>query len=164
MNIIQLQDCPTKGPHFQPRFQYCMSKTASYCCRLTELMWGTNCVCLLDLGFGYCKVLTELEKKGVKATIMLKRKGVSWPAGSHANNITCHMQGKDVGYQTAHKASNPNYPDKNLWIVAMADSKHTSIMCNTWSTTLLKGKRTRQVGRELIKIDYSKYIYWYYYR
>ncbi len=126
-------------------------------------MWGTNRVCLLDSGFGYLQVVTELEKKGVKATTVLKKKGVGWPAGRDANNVLRHMQGKDVGYQTVRKASNPNYPDTNLWLVAMADSKHTSIMCNTWSITLPKDKRKRRVGGELIEIDYSEYIYWYYY-
>ena len=106
IELVETQkDCPSKGPHSTPQFEDSMPKTAALCCQLTEPMWGTNRVCLLDSGFGYLQVVTELEKKGVKATTVLKKKGVGWPAGSDANNVLHHMQGKDVGYQTVCKAS-----------------------------------------------------------
>ncbi len=92
---------------------------------------------------------------------MLKKKGAGWPAGSDVSNVIRYMQEKEARYQVVQKATNENYPDTNLWLVAMEDSKHTSIMCNTWSTTLPKDKRRRGVGGELIEIYYSEYIYWY---
>ncbi len=73
------------------------------------------------------------------------------------------MQGKDICYQAVRQASNPNYPSTNLWLASMTDSKHTLIMANTWSTTLPKAKRKRRVGPNLVKIDYSKYMYYYYF-
>ncbi len=45
----------------------------------------------------------------------------------------------------------------------MADSKHTAIMANTWSTTIPKAKRERRVGGRLVEIDYSEYMNWYYF-
>ncbi len=45
----------------------------------------------------------------------------------------------------------------------MADSLHTSIMANTWFTTLPKAKRKRHVGGDLVQIGYSKYMHWYYF-
>lgn len=40
--------------------------------------------------------------------------------------------------------TNENYPCTNLWLAATADSKHTSVLCNTQSTTL---QRTRGRGK-----------------
>ena len=46
----------------------------------------------------------------------------------------------------------------------MADSKHTGIMGNTWSTTFEKGrKRKRRVGGQLVDILYGAYNHYYYY-
>ena len=107
--------------------------------------------------------LPELEKKGIFGTTVFKKKGVGWPRGSDAKTVLSHMQGKDVGYQTVRKASSEKYPGTNLWLAAMADSKHTSIMANTWSTTLSKAKRKRRVGGELVEIDYAEYMHLYYF-
>ncbi len=49
-----------------------------------------------------------------------------------------------------------------MWI-AMADSKHMSIMANTWSTTIPAAKRKRRVGGQLVEINYSEYMNWYYF-
>ncbi len=164
IELVETQkDRPKEGPHSTPEFEDSMPKTAALCCRLTKPIWGTNRVCLLDSGFGYMATLPELEKKGVFGTTVFKKKGVGWPRGSDAKNVFRHMQGRDVGYQVVRKASNPKYPDTNLWLAAMADSKHTSIMANTWSTTLPKAKRKRRVGGNLVEIDYCEYMHWYYY-
>lgn len=157
------KDRPKEGEYSTPEFENEMAKTAALCCRMTRTIWGTSRVCLLDSGFGYMTTLPELEKNGVFGTTVFKKKGVGWPKGSDAKNIVRHMHGKDVGYQVVRKAENEKYPTTNLWIAAMADSKHTSIMANTWSTTIPKDKRKRRVGGELITIDYSEYMYWYYF-
>ncbi len=107
--------------------------------------------------------LPELEKKGVFGTTVFKKKGVGWPQGSDAKQVLRHMQQKPVGYQAVRRATSIKYPNTNLWLAAMADSKHTSIMANTWSTTLQAAKRKRRVGGELIEIDYSTYMHWYYF-
>ena len=46
----------------------------------------------------------------------------------------------------------------------MADSKHTAIMANTWSTTIEKGrKRKRRVGDELVELSYGEFQHYYYF-
>ncbi len=112
-----------------------MTKTATLCCQLTNPIWGSNQVCLLDSGFGYMSTLPELKKKGAFGTILFMKKGFGWPSRSNARNIVAHMQGKNVGYQAVRKASLAKYPNTNLSLAGMVDSKHTSIMTNTWSTT-----------------------------
>lgn len=88
--------------------------------------------------------------QGDFGTTVFKKKGVGWPAGSDAKNALAHMKGKKVGTICNLQGIHPNI---NLWVAAMADSKHTFIMANTWSNTLPKVKRTRHVDRELEQID-----------
>ncbi len=98
MELVETEkDRPKEGPHSKPAFEDVMTKTAALCVRLTEPLWGTKRVCILDSGFGYMSTLPELEKKGVYGTTVFKQKGVGWPKGSDAKNILRHMQGKDVG-------------------------------------------------------------------
>ncbi len=44
----------------------------------------------------------------------------------------------------------------------MADSKHTSIMVNAWTTTHKYVESKRRVGGSLVTIDYAQYLHWYY--
>ncbi len=78
-------------------------------------------------------------------------------------NVLRHMQGKQVGYQAVRQGTNPDYPTTNLWIASIANLKHTSVMANTWSTTPSKAKRKQHVGGNLIKIDCSEYMHYYYF-
>ncbi len=73
------------------------------------------------------------------------------------------MQGKQVGYQAVRQGTNPDYPTTNLWIVSIANLKHTSVMAKTWSTTLPKAKRKWHVGGNLVEIDYSEYMHYNYF-
>lgn len=85
----------------------------------------------MELGFGHISTLPELEKHSIYGTTVFKQNGVGWPKGSDAKNVSRHMQCKDVGYQVVGKANNSDYPNTNLWLASMADSKRTSIMVNT---------------------------------
>ncbi len=74
-----------------------MTKTATLCCRLTKMCWGSNHVCLLDSGFGYMARLPDLEKNGVfQMKICMKKKG-GWSAGSDEENVVIHVKVKKVG-------------------------------------------------------------------
>ncbi len=93
----------------------------------------------------------------------LRNKRVGGPRGSDAKQVLHLMQQKPVGYKAVCRATSPKYPNINLWLAAMANLKYTSIMANTWSTTLQAAKRNCHVGVELIEIDYSAYMHWYYF-
>ncbi len=164
MELVETEkDRPKEGPYTKPEFKDKMTKTTALCVCMTKSIWGTKRVCLLDSGFGYMSTLPELEKKAVYGTTVFKQKGNHWPKGSNAKNVLRHMQGKQVGYQAVRQGSNPDYPQTNLWLASMADSKHTSVMANMWLTTLPKAKCKRRVGGNLIEIDYSEYMHYYYF-
>ncbi len=52
------------------------------------------------------------------------------------------------------------YPNCDLLIAAMKESKHTSIMKNTLTTKYKAVQRTRIVGGVLAMNNYAEYIYW----
>ena len=72
--------------------------------------------------------------------------------------ILDHMQGKPIGKQEVRKGKSVNFPSCDVWIGAMADSKHISIMANTRGTTNATGKKQkRRVGTQLVEIEYGEY-------
>ncbi len=73
------------------------------------------------------------------------------------------MQGKEVCYQTVRKVKNPKYQGCDIWLAAMADSKHTTFMVNTWGITHKHDKRRQRVKGSLGNVNYSEYMYWYHF-
>ena len=59
------------------------------------------------------------------------------------------MHDKEVSYQAIWCRQSKNYKGINVWIGAMADSKQTSIMANTWLHRYNMGK-LRSGGWEMI--------------
>ncbi len=96
MELVETKkDCPKEGLHAKLKFEYTMTKTAC----ITQPLWGTKRVCLLDSRFGYMSTLLELKKMGGLSVTVFKQKGVGDPKGSDAWNVLCNMEGKEVGYQ-----------------------------------------------------------------
>ena len=131
--------------------------------RMTKPIWGSGRVILLDSGFGYLPSLTRLHEKGLFATCVIKKKQ-HWPKGTDGNALLQVMQGREVGTQCVRKGTHHDWPDCQVWIGMMADSKHVSIMANTWSTTCPAGTpRKRCVSGSLVEVTYGEYMHWYYY-
>ncbi len=73
MELVETEkDRPKEGHYSKPKFKDVMPKTAALCCRLTEPIWGSKRVCLLDPSFRYMSTLPELEKKDVYGTTVFK--------------------------------------------------------------------------------------------
>ena len=157
------KDRPIEGPHKEPEYEQEMGATPALCVRMTKSIWGSSRVVLLDSGFGYLNCIAQLYRKGLFSTCVIKKRKY-WPAGTEAEEIIQHMQGKPVGYHTTREGKSNKFSDVPVWIGSMVDSNHTSIMANTWSTNLPTGKtRKRRVGQELQQIRYGEYQDWYYF-
>ena len=157
------KDRPKEGPYSEAEFAKDVGKTPSLCLRMTRGIWGSQRVVLLDSGFGFLNVIAELRKRGLYSTCVIKKRKY-WPAGTKAEEIIQHMHDKDVGYHIVRCGQSKKFEGIDVWIGAMADSKHTSIMANTWSTTLQHGPmKKRRVGHDLIEIAYGEYQHWYYF-
>jgi hypothetical protein len=128
---------------------------------MTKSIHGTGRVVILDSGFGQPAVVTALKSKGLYTTAVIKKKRY-WPAGVPGDNIRTHMYGKDVGKQQVLEGKQGT-PYEGLWLGAMADSKHTSLMCNSWATTNETGPtKKRRVGTALVEFKYGEYQHFYY--
>ena len=98
---------------------------------------------------------------GLYATAVIKKKRF-WPKGVPGSEIVAEMQGRPVGEQRVYKGASGSDND-GLWLGCMADSKHISIMCNSWSTTSEMGARKkRRVGTGLTTFKYGEYQHYYY--
>ena len=164
IEIVEGKDTPVAGPNSTKDMEEEMGKCPSLVCRMTRTIWGSGRVVLLDSGFGYLNCLGQLRRKGLFSTTVIKKKQ-HWPRGVDGDKILMNMSNKNVGSCLVQRGTNNElFPNINFWIGAMADSKHISIMANTWSTTHETGhKRKRRVGNSLIEISYGEYMHWYYY-
>lgn len=79
------------------------------------------------------------------------------PSSDLTLKVLQEMTGKEVGVQWVRRGSHPSSKYK-VWIGAMADSKHISMMENIWGTTHPMGRvRNRRVGTTLVEINYGEY-------
>ena len=159
IEIMEGKDRPSQGPDSVAEFEE-KGATPGLVTRMTRTIWGSSRVVLLDSGFGYLPCLQALKGKGLYSTCVIK-KHAYWPAGTEGNKLLEEMSGREVGSIRIREGVKDGC---RVWIAAMADSKHTAIMANTWSTTLEKGdKRKRRVGGNLVDISYGEYQHYYYY-
>ncbi len=84
------EDCPKEGDYSKLEFDDVISKTATLCCHLTMLIWGTKRVCLLELVFGKISALHKIIK-GIYGTKVYKQKSTNFLKVSNAKMfcITC---------------------------------------------------------------------------
>ena len=161
MEVVEGGSRPKTGPYAVPEFSPEMSKTAALVLRCTKSLFGTGRVIILDSGFGQLPVLTELKKRGLFGTMFIKKRR-GWPKGVPGDAIHASLQGADIGKQFAFVA-NEGSPHNGVWLAAMPDSKHISMMGNTHSTTIQMGeKKKRRVGDLLVEINYAEYQQNYY--
>ena len=120
------------------------SKIAALVVRMTEPIWGTGRVVIMDSGFGYVPSVVQLREKGLYSTTVIKKKA-HWPKFTKANEAVEHMCDKDVGTlcvrNGTYKGSEGPSP---LSLVALADSLHTSLMLTNWSTTRKEGAHKKE--------------------
>ena len=85
------------GPHslskFEEKFK---SKVAALIVQVSESIYGSRRVVMMDNGFGYVPSVVQLKEKGLFSSIVIKKKA-HWPKFTKANEVVDHMIGKDVG-------------------------------------------------------------------
>ena len=156
IEIVEGRDAPKEGPNAPPlEFEgELKSKIAALCVRMTKNIWGSGRVVLLDSGFGYLPSCTSLLQRGLHSTCVIKKRR-HWPANTNGDEVLQEMQGKEVGAVRVRKGRKGNL---SFYLSAMADSKHTSILLNTWSTTARMGPiKKRRVGGELKTFQYCEH-------
>ena len=108
---------------------------------------------MLDRGFGHIATVVELRKKGLFGTTFVKKK-IFWLKHTKAQEMVDEIQGKEVGTMRVRKGTSINGLNNNdLYLVALADVKHASMMLNNLSTKIInRDTKKRRVGSDLVKI------------
>ena len=132
---------------------------------MTEGLHRSGRCIILDSGFGYVPSVIQLKAKGLFSTAYIK-KHAYWPKYTKAQEAMDEMQGKDVGLISVRRGTYPAGDGdrrEEIYLVAQADSKHTSLMLSDWGTTQRVGrKKIRQVGGEHVEFLFSKFQHYYY--
>ena len=153
MELVEGQSRPKEGPFRKAPLADDLGKTAALVVRMTTSIHGSGRVVALDSGFGYLPSVKELLARGLYSTAVIKKRS-HWPKGVPGQAILDHVHGRDVGDLQALVGEGDN---DGVWIGAMADSKHTSIMANSWGTTNRTGPtKRRRVGGERVEFQYDE--------
>lgn len=129
---IKENDWPKEEPfataEFEPKLYYCDAGWQN------PLVAQGDVLCLIQ-DLDICLYYLGSTRRICFEQWFSKKKGPGWTRGFDSINIVHHMQGTAVGYQTVRKATMDKYPTCPLWSAATADSNHTSILVNTWTST-----------------------------
>ena len=102
--------------------------------RLTEPVWGTGKIVVLNSGFCVLQGLIELKKKGVYAHALIKRQ--YWPKHVPGDNVIAHFTRKQVGDADAICGELDGIP---FHIFAMKEPDCTMQIMSTYRTLERKG-------------------------
>ena len=164
MEIREGKDQPTEGPYSKSKFEEEFgSKVAALVVRMTEGLHGSGRCIILDSGFGYVPAVVQLRNKGLYSTAYIK-KHAFWPKYTLAQEAVDAMHDKAVGEVNVRKGTYETGEGRfEVYMVAQADSKHTSLMLSNWGTTERMGKRkVRRVGGELVEFLFTQFSHYYY--
>jgi hypothetical protein len=160
IEIVEGKDRP---PHLGPLLHVeAHGKLCGLVLRAAEAIKGSNRVIGMDSGFGVLATLPELRKRGLHGTVVLKKKKY-WAKGLPGDEILEALRMADVG---TTKVLVGKFKGEKIWIGCQVDSKHTTLIGNTWSTTERNGKKKkRKVGGRLVEFNYCAYQNtWYWIR
>ena len=100
---------------------------------------------------------------GLYSTAYIK-KHAYWPKYTLAQEAVDAMQDKAVGEVNVRKGTYQTGEGTfEVYMVAQADSKHTSLMLSNWGTTQRVGRnKVRRVGGELVQFLFTQFQHFYY--
>jgi hypothetical protein len=160
MEMVEGKDRPPQlGPlqHVEAHGKLC-----GLVLRAAEGIKGSNRVIGMDSGFGVLAALPELRKRGLHGTIVMKKKKY-WPKGLPGDQILEALRMQEIGTTQVLVGK---FKGEKIWVGCQVDSKHTTLIANTWSTTERTGsKKKRKVGGRLVEFNYCEYQgTWYWIR
>lgn len=165
MELVEGKDKPKEGAHSEAQFEKDFgSKIAALVVRMTTPIWGSGRAVLLDSGFGYIPSVVQLKNKGLYATAVIKKKR-AWPKHTQAEDAIQEMVGKDVGTIRVRRGRyKTSFGEEQIYLVALADSLHTSLMLSNWATTRRTGDdKYRRVGNNVVTFQYGEVQTHYYF-
>ena len=112
-------------------------KTIGVLLRLTEPVWGTGKLVVLDSGFCVLQGLVELKKKGVYTHALIKKRRY-WPRHIPGDDILSHFANKEVGDVDAIRGELDDIP---FYIYGMKEPDYVMQLMATYGTLERKGPK-----------------------
>ena len=116
-----------------------IGKTVGALLHLTEPVWGSGRVFVLDSGFCALQEIVELWKKGVFAAALIK-KCCYWPKYIPRNNIISHFTEKGIGESDALQGM---LDDVKFHVVAMKETDYVMMFMTMYGTLAPLGEEKR---------------------
>lgn len=133
IELVEGKDAPPErgAPMFDE-----FGKTVGLLLRLTQSIWYSGKVIILDSGFCVLKGLIELKKKGLYASALIKKRRY-WPKHVKGDDVKEHFADKAVGEADAWYGIFENHP----WhLFAMKEPTYCMMLMSTYGTLERMGK------------------------
>lgn len=112
-------------------FVYHLGKTVGLILHHTQSIWNMSKVVVLDNGFCVLLGITELRKKGIFATALVKKRRYYWPKHICGDEIVAHFQEKEVGAVDAWPGTLDGVP---FHVVCMKETNYIMSLMTTYGT------------------------------
>ena len=116
-----------------------LGKTVGTLLRLTEPVWGSGRVFVLDSGFCVLQATVELRKKGLFASALIK-KCRYWPKYIPGDSILAHFAEKGIGESDALQGM---LDDVKFHVVAMKEPDYVMMFMTTYGTLAPVGEEKK---------------------
>lgn len=127
-------------------------KTVGLLLRMTESIWFTERVVVLDSAFGIIHGLVALLSKGIYTSMVIKKKRY-WPAMTEGQAAIDYMNEKEFGSTSFRKGC---FQGKEFYLEATKDSKITRLMLHSYGATEFAAEpRKRRVDGQIKDIHFS---------
>eukprot|EP00977_Amphora_coffeiformis_P000513 scaffold130_cov151-Amphora_coffeaeformis.AAC.2 len=155
---IELVEGKDRPPEMAPPEHADQGKTVGLLLRLTEPIWHSSRVVILDSGFCVLKGIIALRQKGVFASALIKKRRY-WPAYVPGDDIDRHFDDKEVGYVDALQGY---LEDRPFHVFAMKEPDYVMKLMSTYGTNERVGKVRMRLTPEKIEFKYPEVVYNHY--
>lgn len=142
VELVEGKDTPPERP---AKAFSTKGKTVGLLLRLTEPIWGTSKVVVLDSGFCVLQGIVELRRKGVFSGALIKKRRY-WPKHVRGDDIAKHFEDKEIG---AVDCWNGKYDEVDVMIVCMKEPDYVLSIMTTYGTL-------NRVGDDKYRVDAAK--------
>ena len=117
-----------------------LGKTVGTLLQLTEPVWGSGRVFVLDSGFCVLQAIVELRKKGLFAAALIKKRRY-WPKYIPGESILAHFAEKGIGELDALQGM---LDDVKFHVVAMKEPDYVMMFMTTYGTLAPVGEEKKR--------------------
>ena len=127
---LELREGKDRPPQLNNKQFDDLGKTVGTLLRLTEPVWGSGKVFILDSGFCVLKAIVELQKKGIFAAALIKKRRY-WPKFVPGDAIISHFVGKEIGKSDALQGEMDGI---RFHLVGMKEPDYVMMFMTTYGT------------------------------